>query len=269
MQIDNKVSRRSVIMAGCSAALVGCDSPRSSNLGSNPYTSSNLPTLEQFEIFLTIASYALPGVGFFAGRIGLFGAAAFLKNAGVWADRAGYVVDFIQLLNQQRMQRFVPPISNVISRPYITPTVRTVNDFNYLPVFTDAVSVKLGVINEQGGNFGPNDIYATIKRVDEAPPKTLNEVWGDGSLPHVIISPATNGNYDGRLDIGKMDPGVYVSYSWTVTRGQTPSDEYIASSAFIGPSFICMDQSNYSINVSQAIQDNNNIEARYRLPNQT
>ena len=66
--------------------------------------------------------------------------------------------------------------------------------------------------------------------------------------------------------MGTLPPGAFISYSWKVPRGQQPSDDYIASTGFIGPAFLAMDDASYSVDLADAIDAGRNVEARFQLP---
>jgi hypothetical protein len=188
-----------------------------------------------------------------------------MRRFGVFADYASLVPDAIQFLTQERAQRFALPSLDSSPRPFIVPESENINNFESIPVFRNAVTLQFGVLNEEGGNFGDYQIYATVKRVDEPPPRTLSDVFGSADLPHAIVTPPPNGNYDGRLDIGALPPGAFVAYSWRVPRGQQPTDDYIASTGFIGPPFLSIGDADYSIDLSE-IEAGKNVEARFQLP---
>ncbi len=269
------VTRRGVLVGGASLALVGCSAPSNNNSGV-PYQSVTMPSWADVPLYLTMITVAAPVAAYLAGTasavtgvIALARLAYVLKNVGVLADRASLIYDSIQFLNQLRSQRFALPALSSSPKPFIAIASGNINNFESVPVFKNDVVLQFGVLNEQGGSFGENDIYATVKRVDERPPQTVNEIWGSGDLPHAIVSPASNGNYDGKLPIGSLPPGAYVSYSWKVPRGQQPTDYFIANSAFVGPTFLSVDDANYSLDLASAIEAERNVEARFQLPTAT
>ncbi len=266
MSTHQMVTRRSLLIGGCSVALVGCDPPTAGGGGDGLSYSQPLPWWTEIGMYLTMAAIAGPAGGVLAGALGLRRLAIVLRGVGVFADRASQVYDSIEFLNQLRLERFALPAPNSNPRPFIVPANGNINDFESVPVFRNDVTLQFGVLNEEGGNFGENDIYVTVKRVEERPPQTLSEIWGSGDLPHAIVSPAPNESWDGSLPIGTVPPGAYVSYSWKVPRGQQPTDVHIASTAFVGPAFLSIDDTNYSIDLAEALDPGKNVEARFQLP---
>jgi hypothetical protein len=269
MSTHLRVTRRFVLIGGCSVILVGCDQAPGGASGSNSdptYPQLSLPSWAELGLFLTMATVAGPVGGALAGALRLKGLETFLRGVGVFADYASMIYDAIEAKNQLRSHRFALPSPSDSPKPFIVPESGAINDFESVPVFRNDVTLQLGVLNEQGGNFGEHDIYATVKRVDEPAPRTLSDVFGSADLPHAIVSPAPNGNWDGRLDIGALSPGAFISYSWKVPRGGQPSDDYIASTAFVGPAFLSVDDANYSLDLAEAVDSGRNVEARFQLP---
>lgn len=262
------VTRRSVLIGGVSVALVGCDQPNGAG-GVDGGSPNPWPSLSpEAEMFLTMLTIAGPGGGILAGALRLGGMRIALRTAGRLASYAGTISDLIEVVNRVRSELFAPAAQASSPRPVIVPESGNINDFEWVPVFRNDVTLQFGVMNE-GGNFGDYDIYATVKRADEPVPRTLRDVFGSADLPHAIVSPPPNGNYDGRLNIGRLPSGAFVSYSWRVPRGQQPSDDYIASTVFIGPAFLSVEDADYSIDLADAIEAGKNVEARFQLPGQT
>jgi hypothetical protein len=263
------VTRRSLLIGGLSIALVGCDQPTGGVAGrddgpSNPQLT--LPSWADVGMYLRLGMIAAPIGGVLAGALGLGTLAVALESVGIFSGRGHQIYELINTINQLRSERFALPEFNANPRPFIVPENGNINNFESVPVFRNDVTLQFGVLNEEGGNFGECDIYVAVKSVDERPPQTLNEIWGSGDLPHAIVSPAPNGNYDGSLPIGALPSGAFVSYSWKVPRGQQPTDDYIASSAFVGPAFLSIDDANYSIDLAEAVEPGKNVEARFQLP---
>lgn len=262
------VTRRTVLVGGLSVALVGCDQGGGGVTGSSGGSTSPIswPSWTQVGTLLTIGMVAGPIGGTLAGAIGLPMLTTVFEGIGVWAGRAHQIYDLVNSLNETRAERFAPPASDSQPRPFVVAENGNINDFDSVPLFRNDVAVQFGVQKKEDGTFGEHDIYATVKRLDEPAPRTLSEVWGSGDLPQAIISPSANGNWDGSLTIGALPPGAYVSYSWKVPRGQRPSDDEIANGAFIGPAFLAIDDASYSTDLSEAVEADKNVQARFQLP---
>ena len=260
-----ELTRRSLLACGLSIAVVGCDSEPG---GYDPEPRLVLPRWAERGIYFTVHTAAGAVGGYFAGAIGRQALPAIIRGLGLDDYLVAAVDSGLADIYRTRAERFAMPTQNSNPQPFIVPESGSINDFDSVPVFRNDVTLKLGIINEEGGSFGEYDIIATIKRADERPPQTLVEVWGSGDLPHARVAPAANGNYDGHLDIGALPIGVYVSYSWKVPRDQQPTDEHIASSAFIGPPFLSVNDSSYSIELNQSLEAGRNVEARFQLPDE-
>jgi hypothetical protein len=274
MHSYQNLSRRSVLAGGCALALAGCNPPSSGTQSSDQILQTSdlpdiLPSWADIPIYLKMATVAGSIGASVTGALGMPVLAATLETISIFAGRGLQVYNVIETINQIRANRFIFPDSNSDPKPFVVPKTNNINDFEFVPIFRSDVSLQFGIMNEAGGSFGENDIYTTIKRAEEPAPRTLNDVWGTGDLPHAIVSPAPDGSYDGVLPIGTLPPGAYISYSWTVPKRQQPSDEYIASNAFIGPSFISIRDEDYTVNLADAIEAGKNVEARFQLPNVT
>jgi hypothetical protein len=217
-------------------------------------------------VLLTMVTIASPAAGFLAGALELPEVETVLRGIGVLAGLGSKIYDAVVSKNELRSQRFAPPSSDSAPRPFIVPANGDINDFNSVPVFKNAVTLQLGVESQQGGSFGDHQIYATVKRADEDPPRTLSDVFAPTGLPYAVVTPASNGKWNGQVEIGALPPGAYVSYSWKVPRGQQPTDDYIANTAFVGPVFLAVDDASYSIDLEQAVQPGKNVEAWFQLP---
>ena len=265
MSAYHMVSRRVVLIGGLSVPLIGCD-PSTGYNDDPSYSQMPLPAWAEIGLFLTMVTIAGPVGGALAGALRLRALATVFRRGGMIGDRANLIYDSIEALNQVRSERFALPAPNSSPAPFIVPENGDINDFDSVPVFSNDVILQYGVLNEEGGNFGNHDIYVTVKRVDEPIPQTLHDIFGSADLPHAIVSPAPDGSYDGRLNIGVLPPGAYVSYSWKVPRGQQPTNDHIASTAFIGPAFLSVDDASYSVDLTDAVAAGRNVEARFQLP---
>lgn len=266
MSTRHMVTRRIVLIGGVSVVLVGCDPPTAGGGGREDVSSSTLPSWTDLGLFLTMATIAAPLGGALAGALELGGLATALRTVGVLASEADRIYDYIEVAKKLRLDRFLLSASDPAPKPFIVPENGNINDFDSVPVFRNNVALQLGVVNEMGANFGEHDIYATIRRVDATAPRTYSEIFGSSELPHVIVSPAPDGNWNQQIDMGALPPGAYVSYSWRVPRGRQPSDDYIASTGFIGPPFLSIDDANYSVDLAEAVEPGRNVEARFQLP---
>lgn len=276
---DSSISRRSLIVGGLAVPLVGCGpegqgsgtgggSGTSGGSGGSGGTSSTVewPSWTEIGLYLTMATVAGSAGSLLAGAVGLARLAGVLSRISTFADRAGTVVEAIEFLNGLRAQRFALPTLTSTPAAFAAPQSGEVNAFDAVPIFKNDTMLRLGVLNEEGGNFGEYDLYATIKRVEDAPPRTLNDVWGNGDLPHVIVQPNSDESFGRHVPMTPRDPGAYVPYSWKVPRGQQPSDAFIADNAFIGAAFLALDDASYSYDIDAAVDAGRNVEARFQLP---
>lgn len=260
------ISRRSVIAGGFAAATVGCG-PSATWDGSGGDGGTALPVwLQDPGLILTVASFALPGVGHLFGRLGVAVAARWAHRAGAWADTADSIYTAISSISQLRNALAAVPAADAQPRAVLTAATAETNSFEHVPVFDGSIGLYLGILDEPGANFGSYDVWATIKNVADAPPRSLTEALGNGDLPHAVVTPATDGSFDRTLGIGTLPPGAYVSYTWRVPTGQQPTDEFIQSQAMIGPVFLSMSQPSFDDEVAANIESGLNVEAQFRLP---
>jgi len=268
MLLNSKLSRRTVIIGGLSAPLIAC--------GPNGIELPEEIPWARIGLFLTIATVAASASGVLLGAVGATRVASLMFRAGAGADRANSYFEGIQAANQLRLALFPPPDQYSNPRPFIpdsstqqayqTSDNTEVNNFDIVPVFGQNITLKLGVLNNEGANFGAYDLYATVKRVDEPVPTTYREIWGSGDLPHVIVSPPTSGNFSHDVHVPVPLNGAYVSYSWKVPRGEQPTNEFIANNVFIGPAFLTIDETSYASSVQEYVIPGKNLEARFQLP---
>lgn len=259
------ISRRTAVIGGLSTLAVGCDAPSGGgNTTGGGYPNQQSYTTEEFfedaELFLTLTARAARVGAFVAGTVRRYEIATILNTVGAFANIGAEVASTINSANQYRSTQATQPASGSIAAPAGV----VVNDFDEVPVFGLDVNLELGLLS-QGGNFGQNKIFVTVQRTDQMPPKTYQEALGTGELPHAMITPATNGSWDGGLAVRLRRPGAYVYYAWRVPEGQTPSDDLIASRAFLGPAFVAVDRANYSPQLANAIQPGRNVQARYPI----
>ena len=258
------LSRRTALIGGLSTLAVGCDAPSGGPGGgySNQQSYTTEEFLEDAELFLTLTAKGARVGAFAAGTIRQYKIAAVLNTVSAFANIGAEIASTINSANQYRSTQATQPANGGAAAP----SGMAVNDFEEVPVVGLDVILELGLLS-QGGNFGQNKILVTVQRTDQLPPKTYQQALGTGELPHALITPASNGSWDGGLPVRFKRPGAYVYYAWRVPDGQIPSDDLIASRAFVGPAFVAVDRANYSPEMANAIQTGRNVQARYPIAN--
>jgi hypothetical protein len=270
MSIQSGMTRRIVLAGGTSAILFGCTPPSNSgnqNQIPEQIFPASIPNwVENIPMYLSIASMAAPFGGALLGAIGLVKLAGTVKYIGNLANTGSKIADFISLANETR-KVFFPEFSiSSQPKPFITQAENGVNEFETIPILIDNIQLQLGVMNEKGGNFGGYDLFTSVKPVYAPPPKTYSEALGSGDLPSARISPAPNGSWDGKIVMGRLPTDAYVSYTWKVLKGEEPSDQNIASNAFVGPAFLSVASSENILDLQNAAYPNKNVEARFQVP---
>lgn len=273
MRLNPTLDRRTMIIGGLSAPLIGCQP--GGDQGSSGYQLP--PWVADFSLVLSLVAIAAPGTGVLLGAIGLTRAAGFMGRMGIDFNRASNLVERIEFLFELRNALFLQPDQSSGARPFLppsstqqasyqTPPNADINNFDIVPVFGPNVDLQLGVLNDGRADFGDYDLYATVKRVEDPPPTTYSAIWGNGDLPHVVVTPPARENFKHVVSMPVPPNGAYVSYSWKVPRGQRPSDEFVANNAFIGPAFLAVDEYSYANSAQDDLIAGKNLEARFQLP---
>ncbi|MEL7198426.1 MAG: hypothetical protein AAGL10_08940 [Pseudomonadota bacterium] len=256
------IDRRSTLIGGTALIFTGCDEDSGK---SRNYTPTNQTfggeVLQELAFYLTMGAIAATGGSLVAGIIGLSRLSRTLRRLGAFANRADKIVGAINTLNNVRSN--LP--AQMTPNPGYTPKNIIVNGFSNVPIVGPKVDLDLGIVSDGDADFGNYKIQTCVLPVELGQPRTLAQALRNGDFPQAVTRPSLNNRYWSQsLPVRLPYAGAYAYYCWKVPIGGQLTDYMVANEAYIGPSFVAMDQSDVR-SISDEIATGRSVQASYRL----